>query len=294
MFPKKVLIITGLSGSGKSCVLHLLEDQGFFTVDNLPAGMVPELLNMLSQHPQALENGVAAVVDVRSAVCRDGLPQVVGALRKSGLDVQVVFLEASDEVLLHRFSLTRRRHPLGFMSPLQEGIALEKERLAGFRGLADRIIDTSALTPIQLRSMIMELLARDPAALQVMVSSFGFKYGVALDADFVLDVRFLINPYYVESLKNLSGLNEAVQNYICTDPMTEKFFGQTLLFFRSIIPSYHLSGKNFLHIAIGCTGGRHRSVFAAERLGKCLAEMDGVELQVFHRDIERDMRRGSS
>lgn len=292
MFPKKVLIITGLSGSGKSCVLHLLEDQGFFTVDNLPAGMVPELLNMLSQHPQAVENGVGAVVDVRSASFREGLPQVVKKLRTGGLDVQVIFLEASEEVLLQRFSLTRRRHPLGFAGPLREGIALEKKRLAGFRGVADRIIDTSALTPAQLRAAIMELLSRDPAGLQVMVSSFGFKYGVALDADFVLDVRFLLNPYYVDSLKDSSGLDQAVQNYICTDPMTEKFLAQTLEFFQTVIPAYHLSGKNLLHIAVGCTGGRHRSVFAAEWLGKHLSAA-GENVRVFHRDIDRDLRLGS-
>ena len=294
MYPKKLLIITGLSGSGKSSVLHLLEDLGFFAVDNLPAGMLPELMEMLSQHPQALENGVGAVIDVRNAEFKDSLPQVVDELKRKGVDVQVIFLEASDEILLRRFSLTRRRHPLGFMNSLLEGIALENKQLSRFRHVADRIIDTSSLSMGQLRAAIMELLARNPEGLQVMVSSFGFKYGVALDADFVLDVRFLVNPYYVESLKNLSGLDEAVQKYICTDRMTEKFLHQSLEFFETIIPAYHLSGKNFLHIAIGCTGGHHRSVFAAEWLGKRLAAVRGVELQVFHRDIDRDSRGGGA
>ena len=288
MFPKKLLIITGLSGSGKSSALRMLEDQGFFTVDNLPAEMLPKLLELLSEHEQALEKGVAAGIDVRSAGFKDSLPEVLADLRSKGLDSQVVFLEASDEILLRRFSLTRRRHPLGFMNTLLEGIALEKKQLSYFRDCADRIIDTSSLTTAQLRSEIMGLLARNPAGLQVMVSSFGFKYGVALDADFVLDVRFLVNPYYVEELKNMSGLDKEVQDYIRTDSMTEKFLHQSLEFFQTVIPVYHKSGKNFLHIAIGCTGGHHRSVFAADWLGRKLSLVSGIELQVWHRDLERE------
>ena len=215
MLPKKLVIITGLSGSGKSSVLHLLEDLGFFTVDNLPAGMLPELMEMLSSHPLALENGVGAVIDVRGAGVSDTLPQVLPRLREKGLDVQVVFLEASEEILLKRFSLTRRRHPLGFMNSLLEGIALEKKRLSGFRVCADRVIDTTSMTMAQLKSAVMALLARNPSGLQVMVSSFGFKYGVALDADFVFDVRFIANPYYEAALKNKTGLDKEVQDYIC-------------------------------------------------------------------------------
>ena len=293
MLPKKLVIITGLSGSGKSSVLHLLEDLGFFTVDNLPAGMLPELMDMLSSHPQALENGVGAVIDVRGAGVSDTLPQVLPRLREKGLDVQVVFLEASDEILLKRFSFTRRRHPLGFMNSLLEGIALEKKRLSGFRVCADRVIDTTSMSMAQLRSVIMGMLARNPTGLQVMVSSFGFKYGVALDADFVFDVRFLANPYYEASLKNKTGLDKEVQDYICSDRMTKKFLSQTLEFFQTILPSYHLSGKNYLHIAIGCTGGHHRSVVAAEWLGQRLASVSGVELQIVHRDLERDVKRSS-
>ena len=290
MLPKKLVVITGLSGSGKSSVLHLLEDLGFFTVDNLPAGMLPQLMEMLSSHPQALENGVGTVIDVRGEGVSDTLPQVLPRLREKGLDVQVVFLEASDEILLKRFSFTRRRHPLGFMNSLLEGIALEKKRLSGFRVCADRIIDTTSMSMAQLRSAIMALLARNPSGLQVMVSSFGFKYGVALDADFVFDVRFLVNPYYEPELKNKTGLDKEVQDYICTDRLAKKFLHQTLEFFQTILPSYHLSGKNYLHIAIGCTGGHHRSVFAADWLGRRLALIDGVELQIVHRDLEHDVK----
>ncbi|MBP5211750.1 MAG: RNase adapter RapZ, partial [Pyramidobacter sp.] len=269
---------------------HLLEDLGFFTVDNLPSGMLPELMEKLSSPPLALENGGGSVIDVRVAGVSDTLPQVLPRLREKGIDVQVVFLEASEEILLKRFSLTRRRHPLGFMNSLLEGIALEKKRLSGFRVCADRVIDTTSRSMAQLKSAVMALLARNPTGLQVMVSSFGFKYGVALDADFVFDVRFLANPYYEASLKNKTGLDKEVQDYICADRMTKKFLHQTLEFFQTILPSYHLSGKNYLHIAIGCTGGHHRSVFAADWLGRRLATIDGVELQIVHRDLERDVK----
>ena len=292
MLPKKLLIITGLSGSGKSSALHLLEDQGFFTVDNIPVGMLPELIGILPQRPKALENGVAAVIDVRSLDLPDCLPRVLDDLKQKGVNVQILFLEASEDVLLRRYSLTRRRHPLGFMNSLLEGIGLERKQLAQFRRIADRIIDTSALSSAQLRAEIFSILARNPAGLQVTISSFGFKYGVALDADFMLDVRFLVNPYYVETLKHLSGRDEPVQKYIYNDPMASSFLHQSLELFESIIPVYHFSGKNYLQIAIGCTGGRHRSVFAAEWLGERLGRIDGVDCRIKHRDLERDERGG--
>ncbi len=287
MFPKKLLIITGLSGSGKSSALHLLEDQGFFTVDNLPLSMLQELLGILSQHPQALENGVGVVVDVRSAVLREDLPKILDELKSQGINVQILFLEASDDVLFKRYNLTRRRHPLGFVNSLHDSIAIEKEQLISFRLNADRIIDTSDLSMAQLSGEIFELLARDPAGLSVTVTSFGFKYGLLLDADFVLDVRFLVNPYYEESLKNFSGCDEPVQKYILSDKMTGVFLNGTLELFQNIVPQYHRSGKNYLGIAIGCTGGRHRSVFVAEWLAERLAQIDGVSCQVRHRDLDK-------
>ncbi|MGN0837465.1 MAG: RNase adapter RapZ [Pyramidobacter sp.] len=293
MVPKKLLIITGLSGSGKSSVLHMLEDQGFFTVDNMPPGMLPELTAMLSQHPGTLEKGVGAVVDVRSAGLQTNIPQVLENLKSQGVSVQILFLEASDDVILKRYSVTRRRHPLGFMNSLHDGIQMEKKQLMQLRKYADRVIDTSRLTLAQLREEITAVLARSPAELQLMVSSFGYKYGMILDADFVFDVRFLVNPYYVESLKHLSGLDEAVRKYICNDRMTEIFLHQTLELFESIIPVYHLSGKNYLQIAFGCTGGRHRSVFAAEWMGEHLSHVEGIVCQVRHRDLERDEQEGT-
>ncbi len=287
MFPKKLLIITGLSGSGKSSALHLLEDQGFFTVDNLPLSMLQELLGILSQHQGAQENGVGVVVDVRSAVLREDLPKILDQLKSQGIDVQILFLEASDDVLLKRYSLTRRRHPLGFVNSLHDSIAIEKEQLMAFRLHADRVIDTSDLSMSQLNAQIFELLSRDPAGLSVTVTSFGFKYGLLLDADFVFDVRFLVNPYYEESLKNFSGCDEPVQKYILGDKMTGVFLNGTLDLFKNVVPLYHRSGKNYLGIAVGCTGGRHRSVFVAEWLADRLRCLDGVSCQVRHRDLVR-------
>ncbi len=287
MFPKKLLIITGLSGSGKSSVLHFLEDQGFFTVDNLPLSMLKELLGILSQHPQALENGVGVVIDVRSAILGEDLSKVLEDLKSQGINVQILFLEASDDVLFKRYSLTRRRHPLGFLNSLHDSIALEKEQLRGFRLHADRVIDTSDLTMSQLSTGIFELLARNPAGLSVTVTSFGYKYGLLLDADFVFDVRFLVNPYYEESLKHFSGLDEPVQKYIYGDRMAGIFLNQTLELFQNIIPVYHHSGKNYLQIAVGCTGGRHRSVFVTEWLADRLRRIEGVSCQVRHRDLDK-------
>ena len=289
MVPKKLLIITGLSGSGKSSVLHMLEDQGFFTVDNLPPGMLPELITMLSQHPRTFEKGVGAVVDVRSVGLEDDIAAILDRLKKQGVLVQILFLEASDDVLLKRYSLTRRRHPLGSMNSLLQCIRMEREQLTQLRKCADRIIDTSFLSMSQLRREICAVLARSPSELQITVSSFGYKYGMIMDADYVFDMRFLANPYYVERLKRLSGRDEAVQQYIYDDPVTGIYLHQLLELLESIIPVYHQSGKDYLHIAVGCTGGRHRSVFVAEWLGARLSPIDGVACCVRHRDLQRDV-----
>ena len=287
MLPKKILIISGLSGSGKTTVLRLLEDQGFFAVDNLPIAMLPDLAKMLSGHAQALENGVSVVIDARSAVYGDDVEGVLDGLRAQGISVQLLYLEASEEVLLRRYNFTRRRHPLCFDNTLSAGIALEKEHLLRFRAAADQVIDTSDMSIAELKSRILSILARSATDIQLNVSSFGFKYGIMLDADFVFDVRFLVNPYYVAELKDMSGLDKPVQDYILKDRMAPAFLERTLELFQLMIPVYHLSGKNYLHIAIGCTGGHHRSVFAAEWLGARLADIDGVKCSVRHRDLAR-------
>ncbi|MDY3869317.1 MAG: RNase adapter RapZ [Pyramidobacter sp.] len=288
MLPKKLLIVTGLSGSGKSCVLDFLEDQGFFTVDNLPVSMLPELLTLLSQNQQAVENGVGVVVDARSSGLQDSRDEVLAELKRLGVDVQVLFLEASEDALLRRYNFTRRRHPMGFMASLVDGIKMERHQLRGFRILADKIIDTSNLSLAQLRGEILFILGKNPAGLQVTVSSFGYKYGVPQDADFMLDVRFLANPYYEESLRHLSGKDEAVRSYIYRNSMASLFLRQSFELFESILPVYHQSGKNFLHIAVGCTGGRHRSVFVAEWLGDRLGRLEGIGCIIKHRDMQRD------
>lgn len=287
MLPKKILIVSGLSGSGKSTVLHLLEDQGFFAVDNLPIGMLPDLVKMVSGHQQALQNGICVVIDARSTTPEDNVQEVLKGLKEQGADIQLLFLEAGQEALLKRFSFTRRRHPLGFDNTLIEGIALEKKQLSQFRAVADYVIDTSDLSGAELRSHILSIMARSASDLEVTVCSFGFKYGVPLDSDFVLDVRFLVNPYYVDELKTLSGVDKPVQDYIMKDRQAPEFLARLLELFQMIIPSYHLTGKNYLQIAVGCTGGHHRSVFVADWLGKRLSGIGGVKCKIKHRDLER-------
>lgn len=289
MLLKRLVIVTGLSGSGKSSVLDLLEDQGLFTVDNLPAIMLPELVHLLSDSEQSRENGIAAGIDARSVQMLDDFPRVLSQLRSQNIPVQVLFLEASEDVITQRYSFTRRRHPLGFMTSLIDGIRTERLKLAPLRMLADRVIDTSALTPQQLNNEILEILGRNTFGLQVLITSFGFKYGSPKDADFVFDVRFLANPYYEPQLRNLSGKDEKVRCFIYQHNTTNAFLRQCLELLETILPVYHCSGKNYLHIAVGCTGGRHRSVFVAEWLAERLSRIEGVSCLLKHRDIDKDV-----
>ncbi len=289
MFPRKFLIITGLSGSGKSTVLDLLEDQGLYAVDNLPVVMFPDLLSLLAGNLQARDNGIAATVDARSGKLLDDLPKTIENLRGRGVDVGLLFLEASEDTLTRRYNLTRRRHPLGFMTSLLDGIRTERQKLAPLRALADQVIDTSTLTSAQLRSEILVILGRNPRGIEILVSSFGFKYGCPQDSDFVFDVRFLANPYYEESLRKLTGKDDAVRRYIYQQSAADAFLRQCLELFETILPVYHASGKQFLQIAFGCTGGRHRSVFAAEWLVERLQRIDGVSCVLRHRDMDKDI-----
>ncbi len=289
MLLRKLLIITGLSGSGKSSVLDLLEDQGLYVVDNLPVVMVPQLLSLLADNIQARENGVAAIVDARSGKLLDHLPKIIQGLRDQGVDVALLFLEASEQILTQRYNFTRRRHPLGFMTSILDGIETERRRLAPLRALADQVIDTSSLTSTQLRNQILSMLGRNPTGLEVLISSFGFKYGCPQDSDFVFDVRFLANPYHNKALRDLNGTDEAVRSYIYRHSATVAFLQQCLELFETILPVYHASGKHYLQIAFGCTGGRHRSVFVAEWLAERLQRMNGVVCALRHRDIDRDL-----
>lgn len=281
---KNILIVTGLSGSGKSLALHALEDQGYIAVDNLP---VPLLKDLVKLEFNGLKSGLAVGIDGRSRVDLASLPQVVAELRQSGYSVRTFFLEAADEVLLTRYSLTRRRHPCSNHNTLSECIILEKEILTPLREMADAVVDTTFFSPSDLQNRIKAMVADGIMQLGVLITSFGFKYGTPRDADFTFDTRFLVNPFYDATLRPYSGLESTVAEYIYEKPLTQTFLNDLLRMLSDLLPSYKQSGKNQVHLAIGCTGGRHRSVFVAQWIGQKLGELEGLSVAVRHRDIGR-------
>ncbi|WP_286952421.1 MULTISPECIES: RNase adapter RapZ [Aminobacterium] len=283
---RRCLIITGMSGAGKSTVLNILEDQGLFAVDNIPPALLPQLLELLSQHRAAVQEGLAAVVDVRGGRLLNDLFSVVDSLKGTIPLVQVLFLDSSDESLVRRFETTRRRHPLGDHIPVLEGIQKERVLLAPVREYADVVLDTSGLSIRDLKDRLIAEFIRTEAIASVVFSSFGFKYGIPQDSDFMLDVRFLVNPHYIPLLSHLTGKDPDVQSYISTPEETRLFLARCYEFLDFLIPVYLSSGKSPFHIAVGCTGGQHRSVAVVEWLSEYYSKK-GVRCVVRHRDIER-------
>lgn len=281
-----VAVITGLSGSGKSTAIHVLEDLGYYCIDNLPAVLIPRFLELCEGSEEITR--VALGVDTRSREFLDQLPRVLEEVRSRGHGVEVVYLEAGDDALVRRFSETRRPHPMAEGSDVAGGILRERERLAALRGRADRIIDTSAFTSYQLREELRSLFGRaaGSAALHLALVSFGYKFGLPADADLVLDVRFLPNPFYVEELRPLTGLDAAVADHVLANPPAQRFLELVREFVDFSLPWYRREGKSYLTLAIGCTGGRHRSVVLVERLRHLLAG-PGADLSVRHRDVGR-------
>ena len=298
-----VVVVTGLSGAGKSQALHALEDLGFFCVDNLPTLLAPQAVALC-------ESGgvtrVALGIDVRVREFLGEVANVLELLQAGGQrDLHVVFLDASDETLLRRFSETRRPHPLsaqtGHGAPppsgaatvalaVLDGVGLERERLAPLRARATRVIDTTNTSVHELRRILIAQFG--PASLGgpsmvTRIVSFGFKFGPPVDADLVLDVRFLDNPYFVPELKSLTGLDEPVASYVLSRPETKEFLQRTNSLLEYVMPRYEREGKSYLTIAIGCTGGRHRSVTIAERLARDLGAATGARIAVVHRDVSR-------
>jgi UPF0042 nucleotide-binding protein len=279
-----VLIITGLSGSGKTHVLRALEDSGWFCVDNLPSALIPRFADLI-RRSAALERS-ALVVDMRERDFLRRFPWVYRQLKARGLAVSLLFVEADEKVLLRRFNETRRPHPLSFNQPAREGIREEREALAPIRKIADRILDTSALNVHQLRDYMREHYDLRPSkdAMVVSLLSFGYKYGVPSDADLVFDLRFLPNPNFVPRLKRLTGNHAAVVRYMNQQPETRRFLARLRAFLAYLLPRYQREGKSYLTIALGCTGGRHRSVMMANALARAL-ERGGRESRVRHRDL---------
>ncbi|NLO96678.1 MAG: RNase adapter RapZ [Peptococcaceae bacterium] len=281
-----LVIITGLSGAGKTQALQSLEDMGFFCVDNLPPSLLEKFVELCVQS-QGKISKAAVVCDLRGGEFFSSLNQALLDLLKAGVRYEILFLEASDEVLIKRYKESRRRHPVSPQGHILEGIRLERKQLAELRGKAHKIIDTSDLKTVQLKNKIRELFgkANDPARMSILVISFGFKYGIPLDADNIIDVRFLPNPYYVEELKALNGKDKKVRDYVLSGPLVTEFLDKFFNMLEFILPHYLKEGKNHLVIGIGCTGGQHRSVVIAEKTAEFLRQHNYL-CAVNHRDLD--------
>jgi len=281
-----IVIITGLSGSGKSMAIDALEDVGYFCVDNLPVLLLPKLLELHSGGVSEIQK-LAFGMDLRQKEFVKNYQEIFHMLRKEGYSFVVLFLECSEEVLLKRYSETRRQHPIANGANLVDRIRSEKRQLKELKEMADRIIDTSNLTVHQLKDVIIQhaLQGVKTERMRISVLSFGFKYGVPLEADLLIDVRFIPNPYFMPELKKLDGKDERVQQFVTKWTETREFFEKYFALLEYLLPLYEREGKSYLTIAVGCTGGRHRSVTVAEKIFEHLRE-EKRELTLKHRDIE--------
>lgn len=278
---ERLVFLTGISGAGKSAAMACLEDMGFYCADNVPTVLIPDFVRVVRERREQIPR-VALVVDVRERVFLSDFLPIVEKLKGDAPKPEILFLDASDEVLLRRFSETKRPHPLALDSRALDGIKQERELLADVRNAADIIIDSSNFNHYQLRDHLMTVF-RAGHKLVVSVVSFGYKYGIPLDADLIFDVRFLRNPYYVPSLKPLTGESESVDRYVFEPEEAQRFFDMLVSFVREMLPRYLKEGKAYLNIGIGCTGGKHRSVAVAKRLA---AAVDGPDwlVTLTHRD----------
>jgi len=283
--PPELVIITGMSGSGKASVLKAFEDLGYYCVDNLPVELIPRFAELAMQSGDIRRT--ALVVDVREGSKLDKLPGILKSVRRM-IPTRVVFLEASDAVLLRRFSETRRPHPLGTDAPVKAALKAERRHLGSIRALADLVIDTSKFNVHELRALITERFREQDAEKSILVSSvsFGFRHGVPEDADLVFDVRFLPNPHFVREFRSLTGRHPRVAKYIRSFPQTQEFIRRISDLLVYLLPHYINEGKSYLTIAFGCTGGQHRSVMIAEEVGKHLLKA-GYRVKVVHRDMPR-------
>ena len=289
-----IVIITGLSGSGKSMAIDALEDVGYFCVDNLPVLLLPKFVELHSGGVSEIQK-LAFGMDLRQKEFVKNYQEIFHMLRKEGYSFVVLFLECSEEVLLKRYSETRRQHPIANGANLVDRIRSEKRQLKGLKEMADKIIDTSNLTVHQLKDVIIQhaLQGLKTERMRISVLSFGFKYGVPLEADLLIDVRFIPNPYFMPKLKKLDGKDERVQQFVTKWTETREFFEKYFALLEYLLPLYEREGKSYLTIAVGCTGGRHRSVTVAEKIFEHLKKEKG-ELTLKHRDIELSDHSNSS
>jgi UPF0042 nucleotide-binding protein len=282
----ELVLITGMSGAGRTIVLRRFEDLGYYCIDNLPPALLPAFARLSAENPETKR--VAVVIDLRAGAFFDRLPETVQELKDSGLSPFILFLDAGDEALVRRFKETRRKHPLfSRRQGILESIRAERARLEEARSLADKVIDTSAMAAKDLRAEIAESFPEsDSGGATVTVRSFGFKHGIPLDADLVFDVRHLVNPHYVSALRELDGRNEEIVRYVESDPNTKIYMEKLKDLLGFSLPRYIAEGKAYLTLAIGCTGGKHRSVMVAEQLGEFLAAQ-GYHVLVRHRDVSK-------
>lgn len=279
----RFLIITGLSGSGKTVVSRFLEDLGYYCMDNLPAKLIPSFVELWMRREVEIGK-VALVVDIREAGFTTDFPKVLEAIKKK-ITPKMIFLEASDVVLVQRFSESRRPHPITRMKSVLESVAMERERLADIKNLADEVIDTSATSLSELKKILAQkYIRRRKQKTQIVIISFGYKYGIPLDSDLVFDTRFLPNPFYIDDMRDKTGRSKSVREYVLNFQETERFLKMLSQFVDYLIPKFIEEGKSYVTISLGCTGGKHRSVVLAEKLKEHLTDKK-FRIRVYHRDI---------
>lgn len=279
----QLVIITGMSGAGKTVAMQSFEDMGYFCVDNMPPSLLPKFWELVKESGKLTK--IALVIDLRSRAFFEEIMSAIGTMdNTSFITTKILFLEASDEELVSRYKETRRTHPLAMDGRIMDGIRTERALLADIKGRAQMVIDTSDVTPRQLREKIMSSFKTDDTQLfRVEVVSFGFKYGLPIDADVVMDVRFLPNPHYIDNLRPLTGMDKPVYDYVMQQPETELFYRKFIDLLEYVLPGYKKEGKNNVTIAFGCTGGQHRSVALSERIGRQLIA-DDYKVNISHRD----------
>ena len=288
----KFVILTGMSGAGKSTAIKMMEDIGYYCVDNLPIALVEKFVELADLHNSELQK-VAVGIDIRNGQALEELDEVLEHLKNEGKSFEILFLDAEDSVLVKRYKETRRNHPLSGGERIEKGIEMEREQLAFLKERADYIIDTSQLLTRELKAEISKIFEKnqDYKNLFITILSFGFKYGIPVDSDLVFDVRFLPNPYYVEGLRYKNGNDKEIQDYVLQYKEAHEFLDKLEDMLQFLIPNYIIEGKNRLVISVGCTGGKHRSVTLANELYKRLEKNKEYGIRIEHRDIDKDAKR---